>query len=82
MRIIVQNQRAVLYHQIQEVLSHKWMKVDDNSIPLYTLDSQPCVDCTPLIDEDEADPDVLSSMSSLGCFRDRVKLMNNLMSKE
>ena len=58
------------------------MKADDNGIPLYTLDSQPCVDCTPLIDEDEADPDVLNSMSSLGCFRDRVKLMNNLMSKE
>jgi len=40
------------------------------------------VECRALQDESEVDPDVLLSMSSLGCFRDHDKLLKNLMSDE
>ena len=39
-------------------------------------------ECVPIAAEEDADPDVLLSMGSLGCFRDRQKLIANLISKE
>lgn len=32
--------------------------------------------------KDEVDPDVLKSMSSLGCFKNREKLLRNLLKQE
>ena len=32
--------------------------------------------------KDEVDPDVLKSMSSLGCFKNREKLSRNLLKQE
>ena len=32
--------------------------------------------------KDEIDPDVLNSMSSLGCFKNREKLIRNLLKQE
>ena len=34
-----------------------------------------------LMSEEDIDPDVLGSMGSLGCFKDREKLLRNLLSQ-
>ncbi|XP_078491298.1 serine/threonine-protein kinase BRSK2 [Ciona intestinalis] len=70
---------------LQAVLNHKWMLVGDmNGVldPGKTLGPSTPVECLPINEEDDADPDVLVSMSSLGCFRDRSKLIQDLMSDE
>ena len=36
----------------------------------------------PLLDRSDIDPDVFDGMTSLGCFRDRHKLMTNLLAPE
>ena len=36
----------------------------------------------PITTEDELDPDVMISMSSLGCFKDREQLVSKLLSNE
>ena len=73
--------------QLQEVLCHKWMisgepngvNVETNKMasPFFSSDGLPV-----LSGEEDADPDVLLSMSSLGCFREKEKLLQNLMSSE
>ena len=73
--------------QLQAVLNHKWMVSGDTnglninsnqlSSPFFTMDG-----LAALSGEEDADPDVLLSMSSLGCFRERDKLLRNLISSE
>lgn len=46
------------------------------------LNLRPIVQTHLISPSDELDSDVLANMSSLGCFRDRNKLMANLMSSE
>nr|ACV87297.1 POPK-1 kinase protein [Phallusia mammillata] len=69
---------------LKEVLNHKWMcSGDSNGMNNVDLEkSTPMLECLALKDKDEADPDVLISMSSLGCFRDRDKLLQGLMSDD
>ncbi|CAG5113531.1 Oidioi.mRNA.OKI2018_I69.chr2.g7630.t1.cds [Oikopleura dioica] len=65
---------------LKQVLSHPWMtkggepfegpKVDPRTQDIY------------FTNEDELDPDVMASMSSLGCFKDREQLVAKLLSNE
>ena len=77
---------SIMLLQLKAVLSHKWMvsgetngiNIDgDKILSPFSADRLPV-----LSGEEEADPDVLLSMSSLGCFREREKLLSNLMSSE
>ena len=36
----------------------------------------------PLLNRDDIDPDVFNGMTSLGCFRDKHKLIDRLLSPE
>uniref|UniRef100_H2YPM9 non-specific serine/threonine protein kinase n=1 Tax=Ciona savignyi TaxID=51511 RepID=H2YPM9_CIOSA len=70
---------------LQAVLSHKWMTAGDvNGVTDMGKPQAPTlpVECLPISEEEDADPDVLVSMSSLGCFRDRSKLIHDLMTDE
>jgi len=79
---------------LQQVLSHRWMMALSSSNNLASpskgslLGEQTRVStmamsvCDKLTGEEDADPDVIASMVSLGCFRDKTKLLNNLLSKE
>jgi len=79
---------------LQQVLSHRWMMALSSSSSLVSpskgslLGEQTRVStmamsvCDKLTCDEDADPDVIASMVSLGCFRDKNKLLNNLLSKE
>ncbi|XP_039274730.2 serine/threonine-protein kinase BRSK2-like [Styela clava] len=70
---------------LQQVLQHQWMRPGSNSVEGVTQVPQPppsIIDCAPVPDEETVDPDVLSSMTSLGCFCDKKKLVSNLLKEE
>jgi len=77
---------------LQQVLNHKWM-MNASGIPEPNgmeskmkesgrVGAMAVAVCEKLTCEEDTDPDVLASMVSLGCFRDKVKLLRNLTSKE
>nr|BAA28663.1 HrPOPK-1 [Halocynthia roretzi] len=70
---------------LQQVLQHPWMRPGSNSVEgvLVTPDPVvPVIDCVPLPEEESVDPDVLASMTSLGCFCNKEKLLKNLITEE
>ena len=53
--------------------------IADSQVKVSTLAAAICDKFTC---EEDCDPDVINSMVSLGCFRDKPKLIRNLMMKE
>ena len=62
-------------------MQHPWLKsgsLDGMLEPVLPMGDM--VQTCPLNARDEIDPDVLLSMTSLGCFRDKHKLIDALLS--
>lgn len=67
--------------QLDKVMHHPWLKsgsMDGMLEPVLPMGDM--VQTCPLNTRDEIDPDVLLSMTSLGCFRDKHKLIDALLS--
>eukprot|EP00112_Aurelia_sp_Birch-Aquarium-sp1_P005311 Seg160.7_Seg160.8 transcript_id=Seg160.7_Seg160.8/GoldUCD/mRNA.D3Y31 product="Serine/threonine-protein kinase BRSK2" protein_id=Seg160.7_Seg160.8/GoldUCD/D3Y31 len=64
---------------MSEVRQHKFLQSDD--LPPEPPVQQ-VVETEPLNDEYDIDPDILNSMTSLGCFKDKVQLTERLLSQE
>ncbi|XP_076816512.1 serine/threonine-protein kinase BRSK1-like isoform X3 [Clavelina lepadiformis] len=71
-------------YTLKDVLNHKWMLaggtngVVNSDVGRFGVHA---IECPPLGAEENADPDVLISMTSLGCFRDHKKLIQELQSE-
>lgn len=67
---------------ISQIKRHPWFLVgskNENQEELITRNIQP-LKVPVLLGEEDIDPDVLGSMGSLGCFKDKERLLANLLS--
>ncbi|XP_069381077.1 serine/threonine-protein kinase BRSK2 isoform X3 [Paralichthys olivaceus] len=78
---------------LEAIQKHAWYHLPDSMrwcLPVRSGRNEPCPEQPPprrvcvkrIVSLTELDPDVLESMYSLGCFRDRVKLTQDLTSEE
>ena len=64
-------------------MKHSWFKGTSLEISLEpVLPMRDVVETCPMFSKDEIDPDVFNNMTSLGCFRDKHKLIDALLSTE
>ena len=66
--------------QLDKVMHHSWMKsgpLDGAFEPVLPMGDN--VQTCPIDSRDDIDPDVFNSMTSLGCFRDKHKLIDSLL---
>ncbi|XP_071809626.1 serine/threonine-protein kinase BRSK2-like [Asterias amurensis] len=67
---------------ISQIQRHPWFLIGSKNDGHDTdLPKKPSVKIPVLMSEEDIDPDVLGSMGSLGCFKDREKLLRNLLSQ-
>ncbi|XP_034448818.1 serine/threonine-protein kinase BRSK2-like isoform X3 [Hippoglossus hippoglossus] len=78
---------------LEAIQKHAWYHLPDSMrwcLPVRSGRNEPCPEQPPprrvcvkrILSLTDLDPDVLESMYSLGCFRDRVKLTQDLTSEE
>ncbi|KAF8354125.1 sad-1 [Pristionchus pacificus] len=67
-------------YSLSEVFRHPWVKGSSRDEPELELPMAQVVQTHVIPNEDSIDPDVLRHMNSLGCFKDREKLIRDLLS--
>lgn len=67
---------------LEKVMKHPWFKGHDAKDVEPVTPMQVAVETYPLLDEDEIDPDIFHSMTSLGCFKDKRALTQSLLSQD
>ena len=63
---------------MEAVMKHQWTRAGG----VLPIPQKRCIQLRPLLCEKELDPDVLVSMSSLGCFKDKKLLLQKLLNQE
>lgn len=75
--------QSIFHFQLKQVLNHPWMRPSSNEGSTHIPQPPKSIlYCNPVANENSVDPDVLSSMSSLGCFSDKDILISNLLKEE
>ncbi|GMR62437.1 hypothetical protein PMAYCL1PPCAC_32632, partial [Pristionchus mayeri] len=67
-------------YSLAEVFRHPWVKGSSRDEPELELPMAQVVQTHVIPNDDSIDPDVLRHMNSLGCFKDREKLVRDLLS--
>lgn len=70
-----------LTKQLQEVFKHPWVSGGSKAELELELPMKQVVQTLILPSEDDIDPDVLSNMTSLGCFKNRDRLVKELLNR-
>lgn len=72
--------RWLLLFQLEEVLNHPWVR-SDNEIDLRReMPMVLAVQTAVIPSQSDIDPDIFNTMTSLQCYRDRDKLISELLS--
>jgi BR serine/threonine kinase len=69
---------------LDEVMRHPWFHSSSSSDGIVepVLPMRDVVQTYSLTSRDDIDPDVFNGMTSLGCFRDKHKLIDKLLAPE
>ncbi|GMT35678.1 hypothetical protein PFISCL1PPCAC_26975, partial [Pristionchus fissidentatus] len=67
-------------YSLSEVFRHPWVKGSSRDEPELELPMAQVVQTHVIPNEESIDPDVLRHMNSLGCFKDKEKLVRDLLS--
>lgn len=67
-------------YSLADVFKHPWVSGTTKADPELELPMSQVVQTHVIPGEDSIDPDVLRHMNCLGCFKDKQKLINELLS--